>query len=300
MTLEVILTGKDVRAGFFNEIDTANSKLKIDSFPDDTRVGTLTVNANIRRLYGLGDRYMKKGIVQKFEGSIGVDMPLYSKDFLDKLLTQTDVGDLFVVYPTFGRYIKSVVPQRVEISIREDEMVRLSFDGVFVSEKDFDVSNGTVNSTLEIDGTDVNTYSIVFNDVVAYYPTHVNASISGADGVTNVTIRSATIRVNLNNELKWGIGSRIAQAVVPRQVEIEVTIEAILSKSMLDKVLADTQDGSVSITFELKTDNSESATTFAKIIVDGAYLDSVAEPIEPNTEVYATLTYIGKSISVTT
>jgi len=274
MTLEMILTGKDIKAGKLTSRDDSTSSISFEEFPDDTRIGTLTANTNIRRLYGLGDRYMKDAIVQKFEGSVGFDMPLHDKTFLSNLLTSVPFGDLVVQYPSFVRVLNDFVPQRVEISVREDELVRVSADGVFVREED------------------LTGYTVTANEPTAVYPTHINASISGADGVTNVTIRSATIRVNLNNELKWGINSRTAQAVIPKQVEVEATIEAILDKAMLDKVLADTQSP-VTITITV----SVGGTTMT-ITVSNAYLDSVSEPIEPNTEVYATLTYVAKSISI--
>ncbi len=276
MTLEVILTGKDVKAGKLTSRDDGASPptLSFEQFPDDTRIGTLTVNTNIRRLYSLGDRYMKDAIVQKFEGSVGIDMPLYDKNFLSDLLTSVPFGDLVIQYPSFVRVLNDFVPQRVEVSIREDELVRVSADGVFAKEE-------------ELTGYDVSS-----TEPSAVYPTHINASITDVDGVTNVKVRSATIRVNLNNELKWGLHSRFAKAVVPKQIEVETTIEAIIDKSMLDKILADTQTA-VDITLTVSVGE-----TTMTIKVEGAYLDSVAEPIEPNTEVYATLTYIGKKVVV--
>lgn len=270
MTVSIITTGKDIDAGF-GTYDSGTATYT--RFPYDTRIGTLTAGTNLRRLYSLNDRSVKGIKVQKFEGSVSIDMPLSDVSMLSNLISNIPYGDIIIVYPDFVRVLTDFVPQRIEVSIREDELVRLSIDGVYVDEAEYDIAGVTLNAT----------------DPSGTYPAHIDANLTTVDGVTNVTVRAATIRANLNNELKWGFNSRKAQAVAPKQIEVEVTLEAIIDKQMLDKVIADTQTAT-SIAITLNGSDT--------ITVTDAYLDNVTNPLEPNTEAYATLTYFGKSINV--
>ena len=304
--VNIIYTGKDFKVGF---ITPSASSIPADStaitailLPEDSRLSTYNIKNNLRRVYNLGQRNYADVATMKFEGALTLDMPLYNEEQLqipfDKSGSSYIVGtpktDFVVDIPGDDiRYVWQFIPTSFGLTIREEDVVRVSVEGNFVKEAIVvpGTDSGTGNPNLTLNGAEAGQYA-----------THIQAHATTFSGVSDWQVKSVDLRFNLNNEFKWGIGSRFIQGVAPKGIEGSADIEIVFDEDFLKKLYGSdtaTSPADVVSTIDNIVFTVSTASRTYTITLSNAYIDEIDAPIQPNEETTMRLRLLVGDVTIT-
>lgn len=273
-------------------VDTANwSTWK--TFGIGTRVRNISVRNNIERIPVLGKRSAEALIPLRYEGAWGIETFPTSISTL-----ATDLGwDESVTSPVkFGilagiqgneyRFLKNSIVNRVGITARQGEMVRMTIDGLFEKE--------LVDSTkVGIEGQIQTEYNLATPpDITILSESGTPATFaegSVLDGATEVgLVQSFDISINVNPNPIYALGSRYFQDAYLRMLEVEGRMTVVLQDISWLNDIENVEEHS-SIKLDLGAVGS--------VTIELAKANELSHAIEPNELVIADIVFIGKTVT---
>lgn len=181
-----------------------------------SRVSSIAVRPNLERLYVLGKRTTEAFVPLRYEGSWGIETHPVSITTLASDLgwssSLTEAKEFDVVLGVRGgmaRTLDGAIVNRVSLSLRQGEIVRMTIDGLF--RQDTVATDTTAYDSLSESGTPA---------------TFADGSVIVGGTVVGL-VQSADVSINVNPNPIYAIGSRYFQSAYLRAFEAEARLAVV-------------------------------------------------------------------------
>lgn len=255
-----------------------------------TRVTSVSVRNNFERIPVLGQRNAAALVPLRYEGSWSIETYTTTTTTISGLaadwgwedeVTTPVQNNIYIGLGGVGtaaiaeRYLVNAMTNRVSITAREGEIVRLSIDGIFQKEGTF-----TAPTTVTKESGTPLTFA---NGIVVI------------DGNEVALVQSIDMTINVNPNPIYALRSRYFQDVYLRMLEADGRMTVVATnKDWIDIVNDLTSYGEVVLRFV--DDPSSSSTVYDEIALVGVQVNELTHSVEPNELVVYDVSFIAKGV----